>query len=86
MISFFVMGDMEQKITRTMERNSISRDEAKKLIEQHDRKRRAYHNHYCEMKWGDSRNYELCINSSKLGIEDTAEIIIDYIDRRIKNR
>lgn len=84
MISIFVLGDMEQKIIRTMECNNISRDKARKLIEQHDKKRKAYHNHYCEGKWGDSRNYELSINSSKLGIEETTRIVIEYIDSRRK--
>lgn len=84
MISIFVLGDMEAKIARTMERNNISRDKAKKMIEQHDKKRKAYHNHYCQGKWGDSRNYELSINSSKLGIAETTNIIIEYINSRKK--
>lgn len=85
MISIFVLGDMEQKIARTMERNNISRDKAKKMIAQHDKKRKAYHNHYCQGKWGDSRNYELSINSSKLGLDETTRIVMEYIDSRQKS-
>ncbi|MCI7770372.1 MAG: cytidylate kinase-like family protein [Eubacterium sp.] len=84
MISIFVIGDMEQKIARTMERNNISREKAVKMIALHDRKRKAYHNHFCDHKWGDSRNYELCINSSRVGLDETTRIIIDYIDSRQK--
>lgn len=84
MISIFIIGDMEQKILRTMECNNISREKAKRMIEQSDRKRKAYHNHYCDIKWGDSRNYELTINSSKLGLDETTRIIINYIDSRRK--
>ena len=82
MISIFVLGDMEQKIIRTMECNNISRDKANKMIQQNDRKRKEYHNYYCERKWGDSRNYDLSINSSKLGLEETTRIVIEYIDSR----
>lgn len=84
LISIFILGDMEQKIVRTMERNNISREKALKLIEQQDRKRKTYHNHYCEGKWGDSRNYDLSINSSKLGLDETTRIIAEYIDSRRK--
>lgn len=84
MISIFVIGDIEQKIHRTMECNNISREKAKKMIEQHDRKRKAYHNHYCDFKWGDSRNYDLTINSSKLGIDETTRIVGEYVDSRYR--
>ena len=47
-----------------------------------DKKRKYYHNSYCDNKWGDSRNYELTINSSKLGIEDSVKMLIWYIDTR----
>lgn len=82
MISIFVLGDMEQKILRTMERNQISRNKAERMVKQHDKKRKAYHNHYCEGKWGDSRNYELCINSSRLGLDETTRIVIKYLNSR----
>lgn len=84
LISIFILGDMEQKIVRTMESNNISREKAVMLIEQQDKKRKTYHNHYCEGKWGDSRNYDLSINSSKLGLNETTRIIAEYIDSRRK--
>ena len=84
LISIFILGDMEQKIVRTMESNNISKEKAVMLIEQQDKKRKPYHNHYCEGKWGDSRNYDLSINSSKLGLDETTRIIAEYIDSRRK--
>ena len=84
LISIFILGDMEQKIVRTMESNNISKEKAVMLIEQQDKKRKTYHNHYCEGKWGDSRNYDLSINSSKLGLDETTRIIAEYIDSRRK--
>ena len=65
-----------------MEIENITREHAKKLIAFHNRKRKAYHNYYCKGKWGDSRNYELSINSSRIGLDETTRVIIDYIDAR----
>ena len=73
---------MEAKIQRIMEVDDLSRDEAKELIRKKDKKRKTYHNYYSEGKWGDSRNYDLSINSSRLGIDETVEAVIDYIKRR----
>lgn len=84
LITIFVLGDMDAKIKRIAGLHLISRAEAERMIWRHDRKRKAYHNHYCEMKWGDSRNYDLCINSNKLGIERTTDTLEQYIRERMK--
>ena len=83
LITIFVLGDMDAKIKRIAGLHLISRAEAERMIWRHDRKRKAYHNHYCEMKWGDSRNYDLCINSNKLGIERTTDTLEQYIRERM---
>ena len=64
LVSIFVLADKESKITR---------------VSKHNKKRKTYHNRYCEDKWGDSRNYDVCVNSAKLGIERTADILEEYI-------
>lgn len=84
LITIFVLGDMDAKIKRIAGLHLISRAEAERMIWRHDRKRKAYHNHYCEMKWGDSRNYDLCINSNKLGIERTTDTLEQYIRERMR--
>lgn len=86
MIPVFILADMEYKIKRTAESKGISRTEAELLVNRHNKKRKEYHNYYCTGKWGDSRNYDISINSSKLGIEKTTELLISYItERRNKN-
>lgn len=79
LVSIFIVGDKETKINHTMEKFGISREEAVTKSERHDRSRRRYHNHYSDFKWGDSRNYDMCINSSRLGMEGTAGIIETFI-------
>lgn len=83
LISFFILGDKEKKIERIAKINHFSENEAKNLIRYQDKKRKTYHNHYCEIKWGDSRNYDLSINSSGLGIDETVEVLLDYIIRKL---
>ena len=75
---------MSEKIKRIAQLHDMSEEEARRLIIHKDKKRKAYHNYYCEGKWGDSRNYDFSINSSKLGIEETVDAIEDYIKRRMK--
>jgi cytidylate kinase len=82
-ITIFVLGDKDEKIKRTQSVNEgVSVDEAERIIIQQDKNRKAYHNYFCKGKWGDSRNYELSINSSKLGYEGTADFIAEYIKRK----
>ncbi|MBQ2695686.1 MAG: cytidylate kinase-like family protein [Clostridia bacterium] len=83
LISIFILGDPEAKVQRIMELHSITKEAAEQMIRYKDRKRKTYHNFYCSVKWGDSRNYDICINSSRLGIEETANELVDYINKRI---
>lgn len=83
LISLFILGDIDTKAKRIMELYHLSEIEAKALMCDKDRKRKRYHNSYCPGKWGDSRNYELSVNSSKLGIDETVRIISEYINAKI---
>lgn len=82
MVSIFVLGDWDHKVERVKKLYNMSTAEAEIFIKKQDKKRKTYHNYYCEGKWGDSRNYDLSINSSKLGEKVTEEIIADYIMKR----
>lgn len=83
LISIFVLADTEFKKERTMGRDNTSEEEALALMTRRDRKRKTYHNQFCKGKWGDSRNYDLTVNSAKLGIEETADMLEQYIRARM---
>lgn len=83
-VSLFILGDKEEKIARIKDIYKLNTDEAYEKMRRHDKKRKAYHNSRCSSKWGDSRTYDLCINSSKLGTEQTVDILMDYIEFRTK--
>lgn len=84
LVSIFVLADKACKLERIKKLNNISSVEADVLINHKDRQRKWYHNYYCPMKWGDSRNYDISINSSRLGIERTADMLESYIRETIK--
>ncbi len=83
LICIFVVGDDEAKLKRVEEVYHLNSNEAILKMKRHDKKRRQYHNRHSSFRWGDSRNYDLCINSSKLGLDRTAEALEDYIHARI---
>ena len=82
LISVFVIGDKEHKIQRVMEHFDLSESEAYSKMRRHDRLRKQYHNRYSDAKWGDATFYDMCINSSPLGIEKTANVLENYVKER----
>lgn len=82
LVSIFVLSDLEDKIQRVSKRHDIGREEAVEKIRKIDKIRKKYHNKHSSVKWGDSRGYDICINSARLGIEKTAYILEEFIKER----
>ena len=82
LVSIFVLGDKEVKRERIMRLYDKNEFTAERLMHEKDTECKRYHNSFCEGKWGDSRNYDISINSSVLGIEKTADFLIDFIDQK----
>ena len=83
-LDVFVCAPMEERITRICERENLSREDAEDLIIRKDRTRKTYYDYFTFGDWGMASNYDLCIDSSKLGIEGTARFIIEFKDRLAK--
>lgn len=84
LIPIFVLGDEQCKINRVMESRNFTEKEAKAALTRHNRLRKRYHNSFCDGKWGDSRCYDICVNSSKLGIDGTVKLLEDYIRSKME--
>lgn len=82
MVSVFILGDKESKMRRVMEREGLDEKVALNKMKKSDKMRKTYHNFYCENKWGDSRSYDLCINTGKIDIDTAVKIVAEYIDSR----
>ena len=81
-VSVFVHASPEFNLARAMERNSMTTAEMEKFIASTDKYRAEYYKHYTGREWSDARNYDLCLNSGKLGFEKCVEEIKAYIKVR----
>jgi hypothetical protein len=75
LLKVFVYAPLENRIKRIMEQHSLEESEAKALIKKTDKKRASYYNFYTGKSWGASENYNICIDTSRFGIEKSARII-----------
>ena len=82
LVRVFVLGDTEAEVNGTSEHEGMPEDNANTRMEQADKRRKYFHNTHSENKWGDSRSYDITVNSSKLGLDSTAELLIKYIELR----
>lgn len=78
-IHLFIYGDEKVKVKRIMEKYNLSESKAKEMIIKKDKQRQSYYNYYSSKKWGRADSYDLCINSSVLGVDGTVNLIIQYI-------
>ncbi|MCR4844897.1 MAG: cytidylate kinase-like family protein [Bacteroidales bacterium] len=77
-LNVFIGAPEEFRIRRLMQEENLSEDEAEKLMRKKDRTRETYYNYYTFGAWGHASNYHLCVDSSVLGIDGTADYIIDF--------
>ncbi len=83
-ITVFIKAEMDAKIKRIMRLYGYNENKARDLIVKTDKKRANYYNFYSNKKWGDSRSYDLCIDSSKLGIDGTVVMLKAYVKQRLE--
>ena len=77
-LNVFLTSPLSERITRICERHNLAEEKAESLILQKDKAREEYYNYYTFGNWGVASTYDLCIDSSILGIEGTADFIIDF--------
>ncbi len=82
-INLFFTANLEDRIARMTSEKGITAEQAEELIEKTDRRRSDYYNYYSGKTWGAAESYDLCINTSYLGHERTAEILKEYIESRM---
>ena len=75
----FVYADIEKRAETIAKRNDISISEARNLATKLDKKRSNYYGYYTSQKWGRSENYDLMIDTTKIGVSGAAKIIEEYV-------
>ena len=77
-VSVFICADEADKIERIKELHNVNDAKARDIMIKLDKKRSSYYNYYASKRWGDSRSYDLCINSSAVGIDGAVKIILEF--------
>lgn len=78
-VNVFVNAPLGSRIERYSRRNNISIIEAEKAITKQDKKRASFYKFYTNQTWGAAKNYNICIDTSKVGIDGAVELIKNYI-------
>ena len=75
----FIYASPEKRAETIAKQNNISIGEAKNLATKLDKKRASYYGYYTSKKWGRSENYDLMIDTTKIGVEGAAKLIEEYV-------
>lgn len=81
-ISIFLSADDDFRIKLLMRSHGFDAAQAKEFMVKTDKKRSSYYNYYSSKKWGDAKSYDLCINTGKIGLDQAADMIINYVNMR----
>ena len=81
-VSVFVTASMDYRVRQIMNKRHLDEDAARKFIEQGESERATYYNYYTGKKWGAAESYDLCIDSSVLGLVETEKIIAQFIKKK----
>ncbi|MBO7539451.1 MAG: cytidylate kinase-like family protein [Prevotella sp.] len=81
-VNIFITASMKYRIEQIMNKQHMEYEEARKFIESKESNRSAYYNYFTGKKWGAAESYDLCIDSSILGLMGTEQIIAEYIRKR----
>ncbi len=76
----FITGALPDRANRVIAEHGVAVDAARSHVKERDRKRSSYYRHITDQAWGMAANYDLCLNSSKLGIDRCVDLILGAVD------
>ncbi|HIW84006.1 MAG TPA: cytidylate kinase-like family protein [Candidatus Dorea gallistercoris] len=84
-LSVFIHADLSARIRRIARIYDLTVTKAKERILKTDKERSSYYNYYSNKKWSDANSYNICLDSSVLGIDGTAEAIERLVEIKEKS-
>ncbi len=81
-LKVFVYSDMEHKIQRASDFYGLNKENAEKEIKRINKLRANHYKYYTEKDWNNYNNYDVCINSDTLGVENAAELICNLVNKK----
>ena len=83
-VNIFITASLDYRVEQIMNKQHLDEDAARAFIEKRENQRAEYYNYYTGKKWGHAASYDLCIDSSVLGLVETEKIIADFIRKKFK--
>ncbi|MBP7487364.1 MAG: cytidylate kinase-like family protein [Parabacteroides sp.] len=83
-ISVFIHNKLENRIQRIMQNEKVTEQEAKEKIASIDKSRASYYNYYTNKAWGVASSYDLSVDASVLGIDETVLFIKSFVMKRLE--
>ena len=80
-LNIFVCADKEDRIHRSMGKYGLTYDEAKEQVETNDEERASYYYDHTGKTWGDVNDYHMILDTSELGVENCADILMHYFEK-----
>ena len=80
LISVFLKGDLRERILDIQNEQQLSYEDAQEFVEHADDCRVAYHKYYTGLTWGNADDYDICLDTTRLGVEKTAHMIEKYVE------
>lgn len=81
----FIYSNMENKVKRATEFYGLDKAKAEKEITRINKLRANHYKHYTEKEWNNPNNYDICINSDTLGVEKSADLICEIVNKKLTN-
>ena len=78
-LNVFIYAPLAAKMDRAVKKYNVPVDEAKKVVTRIDKRRANHYNTFTENTWGCRKNYDIMLNSSLLGIEESAAILVEIV-------
>lgn len=77
-LSVFICAPFNWRVLHRMELEHLDEKETVTLVRRMDKQRKRYYDYYTDRSWGKPDNYDLCINSAQVGIEQSVKLIGNY--------
>ncbi len=77
-LSLFICAPFDWRVQHRMELDGSDEKAAAALVEKTDKQREKYYTHYTGRPWGLPENYDICVNSARLGIDRTAALLAEH--------
>ena len=83
-VKVFISAEFDKRVETVAARSEVSPAKAKDMVIKTDKRRANYYNYHTGRKWGDPVNYNLCIDTGYIGIDDIVDLILFYVEREIE--